>query len=96
MNRRKRVWSRWAFLVGFVILTSLCWCPWAYGTLRGKALDIPIWAVLAYVFAAALFVLEWVFLFLSGLAVTDEDLRRISGELESMDSDDSSAEKGGE
>jgi len=93
MNKTKRAWSGRAFIIGFVILTSLCWCPWAYGTVTGQTLAIPTWAVLAYVFAAALFVLEWVFLFVSGLAVSDEDLRHIVSELEAVDSDDPAVAK---
>jgi len=76
-----------AYVIAFLVLTSLCWCPWAYGFVTGRALAIPTWAVLAYVFAAVLFVLEWVFLFVSGLAVDDENLPRILSELESLGTD---------
>ena len=51
----------------------------------GRVLSIPTWAVVAYGVAAALFVLEWVFLFVSGLAVSDDDLSRIVSELEAID-----------
>ena len=89
MNRKKSVWGKRAFIAGFVILTSLCWCPWAYGTLTGETLWIPTWAVWAYVCAAALFVLEWVFLFASGLALSDEDLPGIISDLEAVGGDES-------
>jgi len=83
MNHKKRAWSIRAFVVAFVVLTSLCWCPWAYGAVTGRMFHVPTWAVLAYVVAAALVVLEWVFLFASGLAVSDDQVRAIISELES-------------
>ncbi len=89
MNRKKSVWGKRAFIAGFLILTSLCWCPWAYGTITGRTLAIPTWAVWAYICAAALFVLEWVFLFASGLAVSDEELPGIISDLEAVGGDGS-------
>jgi len=85
-----------AFVLAFIVLTSLCWCPWAYGTVTGRVFAIPTWAVLAYVFAAALFVLEWIFLFLSGLAVSDERLPTIVAELKEVESDNTDTAKGDE
>ena len=90
----KSPWTMRAYVIAFVVLTSLCWCPWAYGTLTGRALSIPVWAVLAFVFAAALFVLEWVFLFCSGLAVSDEKLAGIISDLEGVDVDDPAGTEG--
>ncbi len=87
MNRKRSVWVKRAFGIAFLVLTSLCWCPWAYGTAEGRMFGIPTWAVLAYVFAAVLFLLEWVFLFRTGLAVSDEDLPRIVAELEAVQPD---------
>ena len=85
MDKRKGTWPERAFVLAFILLTSLVWCPWAYGTATGRVLSIPTWAVVAYGVAAALFVLEWVFLFVSGLAVSDDDLSRIVPELEALD-----------
>ena len=73
---RKSPGPQRAFVLAFVVLTSLVWCPWAYGTATGRVLSIPTWAVVAYAVAAALFALEWVFLFASGLAVNDKDRHR--------------------
>ena len=87
MNRKKRAWARRAFVLAFIALTSLCWCPWAYGTVGGRTFSIPTWAVLAYVVAAALVVLEWIFLVPSGLAVSDEELGAILSELDAFDAD---------
>ena len=85
MDQERSAWRMRAFVIAFVVLTSLCWCPWAYGTVTGRTFAIPTWAVLAYVFAAALFVLEWVFLFHSGWAVSDEALPGIIADLEAVD-----------
>jgi len=96
MKPNRAAWLTRAFVIGFLVLTSLCWCPWAYGTLTGRMLRIPTWAVLAYVFAAALFVLEWVFLFLTGLAVSDEDLAGVIADLEAAGAGEAAAAKEGE
>ena len=95
MDQTKSAWSKRAFVIAFIVLTSLCWCPWAYGTVTGRVLAIPSWAVLAYVFAAALFVLEWVFLFASGMAVSDEELPGILSELEAAGADGPASAKEG-
>jgi len=93
MNHKKLTWSIRAFVVAFIVLTSLCWCPWAYGTVTGRTFHIPSWAVLAYAFAAALVVLEWVFLFATGLAVSDDQVRAIISELEPSGAGQSAAAK---
>ncbi len=85
MDKKRSPWPQRAFILAFVLLTSLVWCPWAYGTATGRTLSIPTWAVIAYSVAAALFVLEWVFLFVSGLAVSDEALVTTVAELEAVD-----------
>ncbi len=85
MDKKKGACPEWTFVLAFILLTSLVWCPWAYGTATGRTFSIPTWAVVAYGVAAALIVLEWVFLFVSGLAVTDDDLSRIVSELEALD-----------
>jgi hypothetical protein len=82
------------FVVAFLLLTSLCWCPWAYGTVTGRWFSIPAWAVLAYVFAVALFLLEWIFLFLSGLAIDNEELPETLRALEAAGNDAARAGEG--
>ncbi len=96
MIEKKRPGPKRAFVIAFIVLTSLCWCPWAYGTLTGRVLAIPSWAVVAYVCAAGLFALEWVFLFFSGLAVSDEDLAGIISDLEGVDTTGQAANEEGE
>jgi len=85
MNLKKTAWAKQAFVAGFIVLTSLCWCPWAYGTVTGRTFAIPTWAVWAYVCAAALFALEWLFLFMTDLSVSDEELAGIISALEAVD-----------
>ena len=93
MSHKRHTWLIRAFVLVFTVLTSLCWCPWAYGTVTGKTFHIPTWAVLAYACAAALVVLEWVFLFATGLAVSDEQVKAIISELESLGAADSAPAK---
>ena len=96
MHGNKSASPKRAFVLAFIVLTSLCWCPWAYGTVAGRTLSIPTWAVLAYVCAAALFALEGVFLFLTGMAVSDEELPGILSELEAAEADQGAPAKEGE
>lgn len=53
---------------------------------RANAVD-PTWAIGAYICATALFVLEWAFLFVSGMAINDEDLPKIISDLEAVSDD---------
>ena len=94
MSRNRSARAKRAFVLAFAVLTSLCWCPWAYGTLTGRVLSIPTWAVVAYGVAAVLFVVEWVFLFVSGLAVSDEELPGIVSELTAAADDSAPAKEG--
>ena len=89
MERKKRTWLHRAFAAGFLVLTFLCWCPVGYGSYGpvGRICGIPTWAAVAFVLALVLFVLEWVYLFMTGLAVTDEGLAETVTELETIDAD---------
>jgi hypothetical protein len=87
MQQKTTPWRNWAFLTAFGILTFLCWCPIVYAP-YGPATrlgGIPIWAVLAFGWAALLFVLEWYYLFRSNLAMTDQDLPQTLAQLEAVD-----------
>lgn len=89
MERKKRTWLRRAFAAGFLIITFFLWCPVGYGSYGpvGRVFGIPTWAAFAFALAAALFVLEWVYLFVTGLAVTDERLAETVAELEKVDAE---------
>jgi len=89
MKQKSRAWQNRAYVFGFLVLTWLCWCPLGYGAYGGVRFffGIPFWAVLALAFGAALFVLEWIYLFFSGLAMNDEELSDIISQLETVDTD---------
>ncbi len=89
MNQKTGTWQNRAFGVGFLVLTLFCWCPLGYGQYGevGRILGIPPWAVLAFAFAAALFVLEWIYLFRTPMAMNDEELPGIVSQLEAVDTE---------
>jgi uncharacterized membrane protein len=71
------------FLILFLVLTVLCWCPIGYGSYGevGLIMGMPSWAFIMLVIGAVLFVVEWVYLFKTDLALYDEDLEEIIDEL---------------
>ena len=89
MNQKSGTWQNRAFVFAFLVLTLLCWCPLGYGSYghAPRFLGIPSWAVLALALGAVLFVLEWIYLFHSRLAMDDEELPGIISALEAMDTD---------
>lgn len=89
MKQKRSVWSNRLFVFAFLVLTFFCWCPLFYGSYgpAKRILGIPSWAVLAFIFGAVLFVLEWIYLFLSRRATSDEELPDIVSELETVDTD---------
>ena len=89
MKRRSGPWQNQAFVLAFLVLTFLCWCPLGFGSYGHvpRFLGIPSWAVLALALGALLFVLEWVYLFHTQLAITDEELPEIISQLETVDTD---------
>ena len=91
------IWNRIFFIV-FCVLTILCFCPIGYGSYGtvDRILGMPNWAAYAFIIGIIFFVLQWIYLFLSGLATSDEDLSRIFSELRETAQGESSHEKGGE
>ena len=89
MKQKNRTWQNRAFVFAFIVLTLLCWCPLGYGKYGPveRFFGIPSWAVLALAFGALLFILEWIYLFHSHLAMNDEELPHIISELETVDTD---------
>ena len=78
-----------AFLLAFLVLTFFCWCPLGYGSYGEvpRLLGVPYWAVLALILGAVLFVVEWVYLFHSQLAINDEELPEIISQLKTVADD---------
>jgi hypothetical protein len=95
MKQKKSVWVKCFFAFAFVVLTFFCWCPLLYGSYgpSKRILGIPLWAVLAFVFGAVLFALEWIYLFVSGRAMSDEELGEVISELASVDAEAAAAGK---
>ncbi len=89
MKQKSSKWTRRIFIFAFLILTFLCWCPILYGSYgpADRIMGVPSWAVLAAVFGAVLFVLEWIYLFLTGITKSDEDLPEKVSELAAVNTD---------
>ena len=89
MDRKSRARRNRLFILAFFVLTFFCWCPLGYGAYgeTGRVLGVPSWAVIAFLIGIGLFVLEWIYLFRTRLAVTDEESTRVVSALEAVDTD---------
>lgn len=78
------------FLIVFLVLTVLCWCPIGYGNYGEVSLimGMPSWAFILLVIGSVLFVFEWIYLFFTDLALYDEDLEEIMAELMDIQTDE--------
>jgi hypothetical protein len=87
MEQKRSVWPNRLFMFAFLVLTFFCWCPLFYGSYgpTKRILGIPSWAVWAFIFGAVLFVLEWIYLFFTRHALSDEELPEILSELAGAD-----------
>lgn len=95
MKKKSSPWTRRIFILAFLVLTFFCWCPLFYGSYgpTGRILGVPSWAVLAAVFGVILFVLEWIYMFLTSMTMTDEELPEIVSELAAVNTDESDSPK---
>ena len=86
MKQENGVWQNRAFVFAFLVLTLFCWCPLGYGSYGPvpRVFGIPSWAALALGFGAVLFVLEWIYLFHTKMAMNDEELSDIISQLKSV------------
>lgn len=89
MENKEKSLQETLFWAGFIVLTVLVWCPLGYGRYGevGRMFGMPVWAVAALVFGVLLFVLEWVYLFMTGLALDDARLSSIMHQLSLLDSE---------
>ena len=89
MNQKSGTWQNRAFVFAFLVLTFLCWCPLGYGSYGPvqRWFGVPSWAVVALALAAVLFVLEWIYLFHTQMAMNDEELQDIISQLKTVDTD---------
>jgi len=95
MKKKSSPWTRRIFILAFLALTFLCWCPLLYGSYgpADRILGVPLWTVLAAVFGVVLFVLEWIYLFVTRMTMTDEELPEMVSELAAVNTDDSDSPK---
>ncbi|MHC4168503.1 MAG: DUF997 domain-containing protein [Planctomycetota bacterium] len=95
MKKKRSARTRLIFIVAFLALTFLCWCPLLYGPYgpADRILGVPLWTVLAALFGVILFVLEWIYLFVTGMAMTDEELPEIVSELAEVNTGESDSPK---
>ncbi|AOY60700.1 DUF997 family protein [Desulfococcus multivorans] len=93
MNENKRSLKKLFFLIAFLILTILCWCPVGYGQYGevGRILGMPSWAAMALFFGLILAVLEAVFLFSKDLALTEEKLAEMVSQLKTVSIEDNAS-----
>jgi hypothetical protein len=75
------------FVVIFWALAVLTWCPIGYGGYGAvtRYFGMPSWAAIALLIGAVLFILEWIYMFHTDLALTDEKLATILKALEKYD-----------
>lgn len=75
------------FMIIFWILAILTWCPIGYGGYGAvsRIFAMPSWAAIALMIGAALFVVEWIYLFHTDMALTDEKLTTMLKALENYD-----------
>ncbi|MFZ3047399.1 MAG: DUF997 domain-containing protein [Desulfatirhabdiaceae bacterium] len=72
------------FVVLFWALAILTWVPIGYGSYGpvSRIFGMPSWAVFALLFGVILFVVEWIYLFHTNLALTDSKLAVMLSALE--------------
>jgi len=88
VNKNKKTF----FLIVFLVLAVLCWCPIGYGSYGEVSLimGMPSWAFIMLLIGAVLFVIEWIYLFWTDLALYDDDLEEIIAALKTTITEESS------
>ena len=91
MKRTNSPWTSRIFILAFLVLTFFCWCPILYASYGppDRILGVQAWAILATAFGAALFALEWIYLFATRITVTDDELGDIVSQLAQVNTDES-------
>lgn len=89
METQDKSWQGMLFKVAFLVLTVLVWCPLGYGQygVVDRSFGMPSWAVTALGLGVLLFLLEWIYLFMTDLALDDASLSSIMRELSMLESD---------
>ncbi len=91
MKRKNSRWTSRIFILAFLVLTFFCWCPILYASYgpAERIWGVPAWAVVAAAVGAALFALEWIYLFATRITVRDDELGDIISQLAQVNTDDS-------
>jgi uncharacterized membrane protein len=91
VNKKKNT----LFLIVFLVLTVFCWCPIGYGSYGevGLIMGMPSWAFIMLLIGAVLFVIEWVYLFWTDLALYDDDLDEILDALKAISTEETIMEE---
>ena len=95
MKRKNSPRTSRIFILAFLVLTFFCWCPILYASYgpAERIWGVPVWALLAAAFGAALFALEWIYLFATRITVSDEELGEIVSELAQVNTDEADSPK---
>lgn len=90
MKRKNSPWTSRIFILAFLVLTFFCWCPILYASYgpAERIWGVPVWALLAAAFGAALFALEWIYLFATRITVRDDELGDIVSQLAQVNTDE--------
>ena len=95
MKRKNSPRTSRIFILAFLVLTFFCWCPILYASYgpADRIWGVPVWALLAAAFGAALFALEWIYLFATRITVSDDELPEIVSELAQVNTDEADSPK---
>ncbi len=95
MKHTNSPWTRRIFMLAFLVLTFFCWCPILYSSYgpTERIAGVPAWVIVAAGFGAALFVLEWIYLFATRITVSDEELSEIVSELAEVNTEEADSPK---
>jgi hypothetical protein len=90
MKRKNSPRTSRIFILAFLVLTFFCWCPILYASYgpADRIWGVPVWALLAAAFGAALFALEWIYLFATRITVRDDELGDIVSQLAQVNTDE--------
>jgi uncharacterized membrane protein YdbT with pleckstrin-like domain len=75
--------TKYLYFIAFCILTIFCWCPIGYGTYGpvNRIAGMPDWAVITFIVSIVFFILQWIYLFQTDLAIKDDELEGIFHQL---------------
>ena len=86
MTQTNRRFKKNVYFILFCALTVFCWCPIGYGTYGpvDRILGMPDWAVITFIISIVFFILQWIYLFQTDLAIHDDELEDIFHQLSEL------------